>query len=196
MGVSMRFNHSILAAVLSGAATPVLAHTGTHSDPGFAAGFLHPLGGLDHMLAMLGVGLFAASLGRTALIAVPGSFVVMLTVGGAIGLSGFEIPAVEAAITASVVALGAVVALGRSWPVGAAAVLVGFFALFHGYAHGSEIPSGATALPYSAGFALASAALHALGLALSLVVLGHGKATRSLGAVITLAGFVLAFGSG
>ncbi len=190
----MRHKYLILAAVSAVAATPALAHTGAHSVSGFAAGFLHPLAGLDHMLAMLGVGLFAALLGGRALIVIPGSFVLMMMVGGAIGVAGFDIPAVEAAIAASVVAVGAAVALGRSWPLGAAAMLTGFFALFHGYAHGAEIPSGATALPYSLGFALASAALHSLGILMSHMALGHGRVTRSLGAAITLAGLVLALG--
>jgi urease accessory protein len=144
------------------------------------------------MLAMLGVGLFAASLGGRALIAVPASFVLMMIVGGVIGLAGINIPAVEASIAASVIVVGAVVTLGRSWPLSAAAMLVGFFALFHGYAHGAEIPSGATALLYGVGFSLASAALHALGIGLSQVVIGHEKANQSLGAAISLAGFVIA----
>jgi urease accessory protein len=190
----MRLVHLILAAALSVAATPALAHTGVHSMSGFAAGFLHPFGGFDHMLAMLGVGLFAALLGGRALIVVPASFVLMMIVGGVIGLAGINIPAVEASIAASVIAVGAVVALGWSWPLSAAAMLVGFFALFHGYAHGAEIPSGVTALSYYAGFSLASAALHSLGIGLSRIAIGHEKANRSLGAAITLAGCLLAFG--
>ncbi|MBD2749491.1 HupE/UreJ family protein [Microvirga sp. BT688] len=190
----MRLKHLILAAASVGAATPALAHTGVHSMSGFAAGFLHPLGGFDHMIAMLGVGLFAASLGSRALIVVPASFVLMMIVGGVIGLAGINLPAVEVSIAASVVAVGAVVALGRSWPLSAAAMLVGFFALFHGYAHGTEVPSGATAFSYSVGFSLASAALHALGIGLSRIAMGHEKANQFLGAAITLAGFVIAFG--
>ena len=189
----MQIKRSIYAAVLAVAATPVLAHTGAHPVSGFAAGFLHPLGGFDHMLAMVGVGLFAAVLGRNALMAVPASFVLMMMVGGAIGMAGFEIPAVEAAIAASVVAVGVVVAWGWPWPTSAAAMLVGLFAIFHGYAHGAEIPMGAKALPYSLGFALASAALHLLGVVLSRMTLGYGRATRPLGAAITIAGLFLAF---
>jgi urease accessory protein len=188
----MQFRSSILAAVLAVAATPALAHTGTHSVSGFAAGFLHPLGGFDHMLAMLGVGLFAALLGRGALVVVPASFVLMMMAGGAIGMAGFQIPAVEMSIAASVVAVGAVVALGWPWSASAAAMLVGFFAIFHGYAHGTEIPTGADALPYILGFALASAALHSVGVVLSRMALLSRKATRSLGAAITVAGLVLA----
>lgn len=190
----MTTKYVILAAALAVAATPAFAHTGTHMTSGFAAGFLHPLGGIDHMLAMVGVGLFAALLGRSALIAVPGSFVLMMLVGGALGMAGFDIPAAEAAIAASVVAVGAVVALGWSWPVSGAAMLVGFLAIFHGYAHGAEIPSGATAVPYSIGFALASAALHSLGIALSYVALGRREFGRLFGSAIAVAGVILTFG--
>jgi urease accessory protein len=190
----MRLKPFILAAVLAVTATPTLAHTGTHPISGFAAGFLHPVGGLDHMLAMVGVGLFAAILGRSALVALPASFVLMMMAGGVMGMVGLNVPAVELAVAASVVAMGAVVALGWSWSVSAAAVLVGFFALFHGYAHGAEIPSEAAALPYGMGFALTSAALHAIGIFLNRMVLGDGKATRALGAAIAIAGLMLAFG--
>ena len=190
----MRLKHFILAAVSAVTTTPALAHTGMHPTSGFAAGFLHPVGGLDHMLAMVGVGLFAAALGRSALIALPGSFVLMMMAGGVIGTAGLDVPAVELAIAASVVAMGAAVALGWSWPVSAAAMLVGFFALFHGYAHGAEIPSEAASLPYGMGFALTSAALHAIGIFLNRMVLGDGKATRALGTAIAIAGLMLAFG--
>ena len=188
----MRFTLIALAAL--SAATPALAHTGAHSVSGFAAGFLHPLGGLDHVLAMIGIGLFAALLGRGALFAVPGSFVLMMLVGGIIGMTGWNIPAVEAAIAASVVVVGAVVALGWSFPMSAAAVLAGFLALFHGYAHGVELPFGASALPYSAGFMGASAALHILGIIMSRIALGRREVTRPVGIAITLAGAMLAFG--
>ena len=190
----MQLRHLILAAAAAVAATPALAHTGVHSISGFGAGFLHPFGGFDHMLAMLGVGLFAALLGGRALVVVPASFMFMMMMGGIIGVAGINIPAVEVLIAASVIAIGAVVALGWSWPLSAAAMLVGFFALFHGYAHGIEIPSGITALPYGVGFSLASAALHSLGIGLSRITRRHEKVNQSLGAAITVAGVVLVFG--
>ncbi|MBM6580671.1 HupE/UreJ family protein [Microvirga sp. BT689] len=189
----MQLKNSIFVAALAVAATPALAHTGTHSVSGFAAGFLHPLGGFDHMLAMVGAGLFAALLGRSALVVVPASFVLMMMTGGAIGMAGFQIPAVEALIAASVVAVGVVVALGWPWPRSAAATLVGFFAVFHGYAHGIEIPIGADAFPYILGFALASAALHSFGVILSRMTSSYRNAAKSIGAAITFAGLVLAF---
>ncbi|MBB3018176.1 urease accessory protein [Microvirga lupini] len=190
----MKIKHTILAAAMSLAATPALAHNWMPSDSGFSAGFLHPFGGSDHMLTMVGVGLFAASLRGRALIAVPASFVLMMLVGGAFGIAGFHIPAVEAVIVASVIAMGIVVALGWSWPVGAAAMLAGLMALFHGYAHGAEIPAGATVLPYCAGFMLASTALQSLGILMGHIILRQGKTTRPLGAIIMFAGLVLTFG--
>lgn len=188
------FKRLMPAVMFLAAATPVLAHSGHDTASGFLAGFSHPLTGLDHVLAMVGAGLFAALLGGRALMVVPASFVLMIIAGGAIGMADFDIPAVEVAIAASVIAVGTAVALGWAWPVSVAAILVGFFALFHGYAHGVEIPSGAGALPYSTGFALASASLLSLGIVLSHMATSYRGAVRSLGVTIVLAGFALAIG--
>jgi urease accessory protein len=180
-----------LAAAVS--ATPALAHTGGHILPGFADGFLHPIGGADHVLAMVTVGLFAAMLGGRTVWAVPGTFVGMMLVGGALGMNGIQLPAVETGIGLSIVVLGALVVLGRSWPVGAAMALVGIFAVFHGHAHGAEIVEGADAFSYSTGFALATAGLHGLGVALGLLVLNHRAVLRLSGAAVALSGFYIAF---
>jgi urease accessory protein len=184
-----------LALGLAAAAltTPALAHTGGHVLPGFADGFLHPLGGADHVLAMVTVGLFAAMLGGRAVWAVPAAFVVMMLVGGALGLNDIELPAVEAGIVLSIVVLGLLVVLGHSWPVGAAMALVGGFAVFHGYAHGVEIAEGAGAVSYSLGFALATAVLHGAGVVLGLLVLDHRAVLRLSGAAVTLSGLYIAF---
>jgi urease accessory protein len=179
---------SLLPVVLAATATPALAHTGSHDIGGFAAGFTHPFSGLDHMLAMVSVGLFAAMLGGRAVWAVPASFIAMMLVGGTLGMAGVNIPAVEAGIAASVIVLGAVVTWGRSWPLSAAMALVGAFAVFHGYAHGTEIPTGSGALGYSAGFALASLMLHIAGLVAGLILLSQGSLARFSGAAITTAG--------
>ena len=133
---------SLPALVAMLAASPAYAHTGLHSS-GFSAGIMHPLTGLDHALAMVAVGLLAALLGRRALWAVPGSFVAMMLIGGVLDVAGVGIPAVETGIAASVLVLGSMVALGRTWSPGAAMALAGGFAVFHGYAHGAEIPAGA-----------------------------------------------------
>lgn len=188
------FKRFIPAVIFMAAATPVLAHSGHDTASGFLAGFSHPLTGLDHVLAMVGAGLFAALLGGRALMMVPGSFVLMMIAGGGIGMADFDVPAVEAVIAASVIAVGAAVALGWAWPVSVAAMLVGFFALFHGYAHGIEIPLGASALPYSSGFTLASAGLLSLGIVLSHMAMSYSGAVRTLGIAIVLAGFTLAIG--
>jgi urease accessory protein len=187
------FKRAILVATLLAAATPALAHTGIHSVSGFMSGFAHPLGGLDHTLAMIGVGLFAAMLGRQALWALPLSFVGMMLVGGMLGMSGIDIPAVEIGIAVSVVALGTVVSLGWRWPAAAAMALVGAFAIFHGHAHGAEIPAGSDATLYSLGFALASVMLHGLGIVFGLLSLRDVQAFRLAGAAIAAAGIFLVF---
>jgi urease accessory protein len=188
------FKRSALAMMLIAATTPALAHTGQHAFSGFLAGFTHPLTGLDHTLAMVGVGLFASLLGGRALWAVPASFVGMMLVGGMMSLASIEIPAVEFGIAASVIVLGAVVSLGRAWSVGAAMTLVGIFAIFHGHAHGAEIPAGAGATLYSLGFTLASAVLHGLGIVLGAAAARQTYAGRLAGAAVAVAGVVLLIG--
>ena len=135
-------------------ASPAFAHTGVGHAAGFISGLFHPLGGLDHVLAMVGVGLFAALLGGRALWVVPLSFVTMMAVGGAWGMAGANLPLIEFGIGFSVVALGAMMALQWRFPLAIAAVLVGLFAVFHGYAHGAEMPASASGFRYGAGFCL------------------------------------------
>jgi urease accessory protein len=160
------------AAIMGGAlSTPALAHTGiaAHGN-GFAAGFLHPLMGLDHMLAMLGVGLWAAQLGKRATWMVPVAFVTVMIAGAGLALSGAALPMVEFGIAGSVLVIGALVALGARMPVALAMSLAGAFALFHGHAHGTELPGFAHPAAYGAGFVAATALLHGAGLALAYVV--------------------------
>jgi urease accessory protein len=174
-------------------ATPAFAHTGHGDVSGFSHGFTHPIGGLDHVLAMVAVGLFASTLGGRALWAVPAAFVGMMLVGGALGMTGIDIPAVELGITLSIIVIGAAAALGRSWPVPAAMALVGAFALFHGHAHGVEMPAESGAFGFAAGFALATALLHAMGLALGLVV-RRPQIVRLAGAATAVCGLTLLVG--
>jgi urease accessory protein len=176
------------------AAAPALAHTGEHHFSGFAAGFVHPFGGMDHVLAMVSVGLFAALMGGRAVWSVPVSFIAMMLVGGALGMAGFIIPAFEVGIAASVIVLGALVTWGKQLAPVAAMTLVGFFAVFHGYAHGVEIPAGNAGLAYSVGFTLASLCLHILGLLAGTSLLKHGPSARLSGVAVTLAGLWVAFG--
>jgi urease accessory protein len=162
----LRFALAVLPAL---AAMPALAHTGVGHTHGFIQGFQHPISGLDHSVAMIAVGLFASLLAGRALWSVPATFVMMMLVGGGLGIAGVEMPAVELGITLSIIVIGAVTALGLRWPTTAATALVGFFAIFHGYAHGAEMPLGASALGYSLGFALATSLLHVAGVAVGLL---------------------------
>ena len=160
----------LLLALIALLPTAALAHTGHGDVSGFSHGFLHPLGGLDHVLAMVAVGLFAAHLGGRALWLVPAAFVAMMAVGGALGMAGIAVPFVETGIGLSVVVLGAAVAFGLSLPVSAAMVLVGFFAIFHGHAHGAEMPETGSGFAYGAGFILATTLLHGAGIGIGLML--------------------------
>jgi urease accessory protein len=191
-----------LSAAAAVALMPSLAfaHTAVGPTTGFAPGFLHPLGGIDHMLVMIAVGIYAAQLGGRALWVVPTSFVALMIVGGALGMGGLGLPFVEIGIALSVVALGGAVALGIDMPTAAAAALVGVFALFHGHAHGTEMPETASGLAYGAGFVAATAMLHLAGIA---VGLGFGRARGVIikragqlgGGAMALVGLVLMAGA-
>ena len=187
----MMIKRSVLTSLLAAVATPAFAHVGDHAVSGFSLGFLHPFGGGDHTLAMLSVGLFAAALGERALWALPVSFISMMLIGGGIGLLDLDIPAVESGIAASVFILGAIVALGWRWSASAAVALVSVFAVFHGYAHGAEIPARADAVLYGLGFSLASMALHMAGIAIGLLALRSRVIVRLAGVSIAATGFVL-----
>ena len=126
-------------------------------------GLSHPLGGLDHILAMVAVGMFAANLGRRAVWAVPLTFMSLMTLGGALGIAGIAVPFVEFGIALSIVVLGLAVAAKWNWPLAAAMALVGVFAVFHGHAHGAEMPVDAAGAEYAAGFILATGVLHIVG---------------------------------
>jgi urease accessory protein len=188
------------ALTLAGALLPTaaLAHTGIGAAGGFAHGFWHPVGGLDHVLAMVAVGAFAVRLGGRAVWLVPAAFVAMMAVGGFAGLEGVPLPLVETAIALSVVVLGLAVAFQWKLPVAAASALVGLFAIFHGHAHGSEMPVDASGLTYAAGFMLATASLHVAGIGLGLAVGRIGARSRlalqASGGAMALAGVALLSG--
>jgi urease accessory protein len=173
------------------------AHPGGLAAHGFGHGFLHPLTGLDHLLAMIAVGVWASMLGGRALWAVPSAFVAMMMVGGALGIGGIGLPAVEVMIALSLVALGAVVAFELKVQTVVGMVLVGAFALFHGHAHGSEIPGAANGLTYALGFTLATAMLHLAGLGIGL---GAGRiagraALRVAGTAMAATGLLMVVGA-
>ena len=178
--------------VLFGAATPAFAHPDHGAlllsvPAAFAHGLAHPLFGLDHLAAMLAVGVWAAQLGGRARLAVPASFVVLMLVGALAALLGFTPPAIESGIAASLIVLGLASAAALRVPVSAAALLVGSFALFHGAAHGAELPNGAAPAAYIAGFALMTTLLHAAGLALARALHGRGAFALRVGSGLTAA---------
>lgn len=146
-----------------------LAHPGHPDAFGFNDGFAHPFSGIDHLLAMLAVGLWAAQNQRSALWVLPLSFPLMMVAGALLAFAGVALPGVETGIAASVAVLGLLIAFAIRLPVWASAAVVSVFALFHGYAHGSELPHGASALWYGVGFVAATALLHLSGLAIGLV---------------------------
>ncbi len=162
---------ALLATILVLVPSLALAHPGLPGHiHGFADGVLHPLTGLDHVLAMVAVGLFAAQLDGRALWLVPTSFVAVMAAAGLAGMDGIALPLTETGIALSVVALGGVVALRVSMPLAAAMAMVGFFAVFHGYAHGVEMPDNASGFLYGAGFVAATALLHGAGIGIGLSV--------------------------
>jgi len=156
------------------------AHTGHGETAGFFHGFAHPVGGLDHILAMALVGLLAWQVGGRALYAVPASFVLLMATGGALGVAGIGVPFVEIGIALSIVVFGLAVASGVRVPVAAMAALVGLFAIFHGHAHGAEMPEDSAGLAYGIGFMLATALLHAAGIGLGFALAQIGAARGGL----------------
>jgi urease accessory protein len=177
------------------ATTAAIAHPGhaTVVDHAFLSGLLHPITGLDHILAMVAVGLWAASLGGRAVIAVPAGFVSFMAAGFVLALSGVALPYVEPMILGSVIVLGLLVAAAIRLPAVPAALLVGLFAVFHGHAHGSEMGE-ASAWAYGAGFLIATIAIHAagIGLAAALARLDHRDLpVRALGTVTAFTGILV-----
>ncbi len=177
--------------VLALAMSPAHAHVERGDAAGFLAGLAHPISGWDHVLAMVSVGLWGAQLGAPAVWLLPVTFPMVMAFGGFLGLVGVPLPGVETAIALSAVLLGLVVAREARPPVWIAAALVGFFAIFHGHAHGTELPAGQSGLLYSLGFVAATGCLHLCGIAIGLVHRWRwGRITlRVAGILVTIAGF-------
>jgi urease accessory protein len=175
------------------ASTAAEAHTGIGSTSAFTAGLLHPLSGADHILAMVAVGLWAGLRGGPALWVWPATFVGAMLAGGALGMAGMGLPFVEQGILASVLALGVAAALALRPSVALGMALIALAGLFHGHAHGTEVPANASGLTYAAGFALATAALHAAGIAATVAATRFALpvVARVAGAVTALAGLGL-----
>ncbi len=187
---------TLAAVALMLGATPAFAHLSPEQHGSLAAGLSHPVFGLDHILAMIAVGLWAAVLGGRALWALPAAFVGAMMVGFAFAVSGGPLPFVEPMILVSVLALGLAVALSLRLPVAVAAGVVGVFALFHGHAHGGELGTAA-ALSFGAGFALSTAILHGIGIAIAVTaakLLTGSKVFQGLGLATILGGVFIAVG--
>jgi urease accessory protein len=181
----------VLALLLLTLASAARAHAGAETlAGGFWSGFLHPVLGWDHVVAMVAVGLWGAFLGAPAIWLLPVIFPTVMALGGALGVAGVPLPGVEIGIAASAIAVGAAVALAWRAPIGLAAVLVGAFAVFHGHAHGTELPQAANAVAFSAGFVIATGLLHLAGIALGLLVRWPTGTwvVRASGGAISLAG--------
>ena len=174
-----------------------MAHQEVGSMGGFASGFLHPILGWDHVIAMVAVGLWGAFLGGAALWELPVVFPFVMTIGGALGVAGVPLPAVEIGIAASAIVLGVMVLGAMRPPLWLAAVIVGVFAIFHGHAHGTELPHSVSPLTYSLGFVVATGLLHLCGIAFGgLVRWPVGKvAVRAAGGLIALGGAGFLFGA-
>jgi urease accessory protein len=180
---------------LTGLATPAFAHTGIGAG-GFLGGVAHPLFGPDHVVAMVAVGLWGAFLGAPAIWLLPVVFPLVMAFGGVGGILGLPLPHVELGIAVSAIVLGLMVALAARPRLVLAALLVGAFAIFHGYAHGVELPGGADPVAYSVGFVLATGLLHLCGIAFGLLARWPAGRilVRAAGAAIAAAGVVFAFG--
>jgi len=199
----MQKEHTMIAAKFLGGSlaalaaillpTVAFAHFGAGETSGFMHGVGHPISGLDHILAMVMVGVFAWQLGSQALWLVPTSFVLIMGGGGALGVFGIDVPFVEVGIALSVIVLGMGVALGIKTPIVVAMAIVGLFAIFHGHAHGAEMPEDAGGVAYAAGFLIATALLHIAGIGTGFLIgkacERHGlKVVRASGGVAAVAG--------
>jgi len=181
----VRWFFGLLGFIASGAAS---AHIGAHPEGGLATGLAHPFMGLDHLLAMVAVGMWAAQRGGRYLLLLPATFVATMAAGAVAGTFGLPLPQVEGMVALSVLVLGLLVALALNtrwvWPVS----LVALFALFHGHAHGTEMPEFSAPWLYFAGFTIATAALHAIGVAAGVALKTRPGILRASGAAIGLAG--------
>lgn len=188
----MSVNTILLFLLLLTCGTSANAHEATGLAGGFASGFMHPLLGWDHVAAMVAVGLWGAVLGRSAIWVLPVVFPLVMAFGGALGVVGIPLPSVEVGIALSALVLGCMVFFAARPPIWVAAIIVGLFAIFHGHAHGTELPEAASPLAFSVGFVLATGLLHLCGILISL--LGRWRAGRVVvrggGVLIAVAGAI------
>ncbi|TPW30361.1 HupE/UreJ family protein [Pararhizobium mangrovi] len=169
---------------------PASAHIVTGPMGGFASGFEHPLSGPDHLLAMFAVGLWGAQMGGRQVWMLPVTFPLIMCVGGVLGIAGVAMPGIELGIACSIIVLGAAILAEWKAPEWLALLIVAFFAVFHGYAHGAELPMAADPAAYAVGFVVATGMIHVVGIAVGLLFgrLYEGRVSRALGGLIVLAG--------
>lgn len=186
----------LLALGLSVSATVAAAHTGEGINSGFASGFWHPILGWDHVIAMVAVGLWGAFLGKPAIWVLPIAFPLVMAMGGALGIIGVPLPAVETGVALSGVVLGLLIAFAARTPLWIATAIVGVFAIFHGHAHGTELPQQFNAFSYAIGFVISTGLLHIAGIAFGfLTQIQIGRiAVRGAGGMIALVGAAFLFG--
>ena len=188
--LSTTFRIGGLAAAIAGVPELAFAHEQAGVAGGLASGFVHPLLGPDHLIAMVAVGLWGAQLGNPAIWMLPVTFPVVMALGGMLGVAGVPIPLIEIGIATSAIVLGAMVAARVRPPLWLAGVIVGAFAVFHGHAHGTELPSAANPLAYGVGFVVATGLLHLAGIAIGILVrwpIGE-RAVRACGLLIAALG--------
>ena len=178
------------------ATSAAVAHTGEGLTGGFLSGLTHPIFGWDHVVAMVAVGLWGAVLGRPAIWILPIVFPLVMAFGAALGVAGIPVPFIEAGIALSGVVLGLLIVFFVKTPMVIAAVLVGLFAIFHGHAHGTELPEAANPIAYAVGFVIATGLLHLFGILFGTLMASEaGKwAVRAGGALIALVGAAFLFG--
>lgn len=190
MSSNRLFQYLTLAALAASVPTMAEAHVLAGEGGGFLHGFEHPLSGLDHMLAMFCVGLWGAQMGGRSVWSLPIAFPLIMVVGGMMGIAGIPLPAVESGIALSIIVLGAAIACLWRPPEWLAVVVIGVFAIFHGYAHGAELPNAADPADYAFGFVVATGLIHLAGIAVGLGFqrLQGGQMARALGGLIGLGG--------
>ena len=197
----MTLLRALTLAIASTFLVPQLAfaHVGLGDTHDALHGFSHPLSGVDHILAMVSVGLLAANLGGRAIWAVPASFVAMMVIGGVLGMAGFNVPLTEVGIGVSVLVLGSIIALSVRLPVSIAMALAATFAIFHGFAHGAEMPENTSGLLFASGFVVSTILLHGIGIALGMGIARLSQAASHMtlkigGSAVALVGVALITG--
>jgi urease accessory protein len=187
------FKAAFLLLILTLLPNQAFAHVGIGEASGWAHGMLHPFLGLDHLCAMLAVGLWAKQLGGRAVWCVPLTFVCVMVLGGLLGIASIPLPFIEAGILLSLLVLGLLIAAAIQLPFFVCVVIVAIFALFHGYAHGVEMPQSMSGLTYALGFMLSTTVLHAIGIAIAtgLTKVGRSQWLRLIGGLIAMLGGAL-----